>query len=100
MEAEVLSFDTEIQGVIEALLYEDFRVGEDGDRVILFQLEPLALPLEGEVSSHLADILDTEDGGEMMSGEKGPMNIGGVRGRNSKALVMESEVGRGTDWRR
>jgi len=93
MEAQVLSFDTEIQGVIEALLYEDFGVGEDGDRLIFFQLEPLALPLESEVPSHPADLLDTEDRGQVMSGEQGPMDIGGACGGNSKALVMESEVG-------
>ena len=93
MEAEVLSFDTEIQGVIEALLHEDFGVGEDGDGLISFQLEPLALPLEGEVPSHLADILDAEDRWQMMSGEQGPMNIGGVGGGNGKALVVGGEVG-------
>jgi len=92
MEAQVLSFDPEIQGVIEALLDQDFRVGEDRDGLIFFQLEPLALPLEGEVPSHSTDTLDTEDGGQVMSGEQGTMDIGGAGRRNGKAGVMGGEV--------
>lgn len=93
MEAQVLSFDTEIQGVIEPVLHEDFGVGEDRDRLILFQLEPLTLPWEGEVPSHSADTLNAEDGGQMVRGEKGAMNIGGIRGKNGKALVMSRQIG-------
>jgi len=92
VEPQVVALEAQRQGVIETRFHEDLGVGGDGDRLLPLELEPLGLPLEGEIPADVPRRLDAEDGREIVRGEERPVDIRGGGGRHGKVGVMLSQV--------